>query len=58
MAEPPSSRAELMEQHRAARQRRDKAALGSADFRAAAEDVARIEVEIARLEEPPAQAPD
>lgn len=54
---PPSSRAELMEKHRAACRRRDAAALGSADFRAAAEEVAQIEIEIARLEEPTAQAP-
>ncbi|HUR16241.1 MAG TPA: hypothetical protein VMZ33_03050 [Candidatus Limnocylindrales bacterium] len=43
-----------MEQHRAARARRDSAQLGSDDFRAAAEEIARIEVEIARREEPPA----
>ncbi len=47
-------RATLMEQHRAARIRRDAAALGSDEFRAAAEEIARIEVEIARREEPPA----
>ena len=43
----------LMEQHRAARARRDSAPLGSDEFRAAAEEIARIEVEIARREEPP-----
>lgn len=53
-----TSRSQLMEGHAAARRRRDTAALGSADFRAAAEEVARIEIEIARLEEPPAQSPD
>lgn len=48
-----ATRAELMEQHAAARQRRNQAPLGSADFRAAAEDVARIEIAIAQLEEQP-----
>jgi hypothetical protein len=55
---PPEGRAALMEQHAAARRRRDSAPLGSDEFRAAAEEVARIEIEIARLEEPPAVAPD
>ena len=44
-----------MEHHRAARARRDAAALGSDEFRAAAEEIARVEIAIARLEEP---APD
>ena len=39
--------------HRAARLRRDAAPLGSDDYRSAAEEVARIEIEIARIEEPP-----
>ncbi len=42
-----------MERHAAARHRRDEAALGSDEFRAAAEDVARIEIAIAAVEEPP-----
>jgi hypothetical protein len=42
-----------MEQHRAARARREAAPLGSDAYRAAAEEIARIEVEIARIEEPP-----
>jgi hypothetical protein len=46
----------LMELHRAARARRDAAALGSDEFRAAAEEIARIEIEIARIEEPPVPA--
>lgn len=46
------TRNELMEEHVAARQRRDAAPLGSDEFRAAAEEVARIEVAIAQLEEP------
>jgi transcription elongation GreA/GreB family factor len=49
----PATRAELMEQHAAARQRRNMAQLGSPDYRAAAEDLARIEIAIAQLEEPP-----
>lgn len=53
----PSDRNTLMEQHAAAKQRRDDAPLGSDAFRAAAEDVARIEIEIASLEEPPPAAP-
>jgi phosphopantothenate synthetase len=42
----------LLVEHRAARARREQAALGSDEFRAAAEEIARIEVEINRLEEP------
>jgi hypothetical protein len=48
-----SGRSSLMEQHVAARARRDAAALGSDEYQAAAEEVGRIEVAIARLEEPP-----
>jgi hypothetical protein len=47
-----------MERHRAARERRDGAALDSEEYRAAAEEVARIEVEIARAEEPPVRPSD
>jgi len=50
---PSGTRAELMEQHAAARQRRNVAPLGSEDYRAAAEDLARIEIAIAQLEEQP-----
>jgi hypothetical protein len=45
-------RAELLAAHRAARTKRDAASLGSADFQAAAEEIASIEVQINRLEEP------
>jgi hypothetical protein len=45
-----AARAELLARHAAARRRRNSAALGSPDFRAACEEVARIEVDIARLE--------
>jgi hypothetical protein len=47
-----AARDQLMEQHRAACQRREGAPLGSDEFRAAAEEVARIEIAIAQLEEP------
>jgi transcription elongation GreA/GreB family factor len=42
--------------HAAARQRREAAALGSDEYRAAAEEVARIEIQIALIEEPPPAA--
>jgi hypothetical protein len=47
-----------MERHAGARRRRDASPLGSDEFRAAAEEVASIEIEIARLEEPSAEPPD
>jgi hypothetical protein len=50
-------RSSLMEKHAAARARRDAAALGSEEYREAAEEVGRIEVAIAKLEEPPQQPP-
>ncbi len=46
-------RSELMRQHRDARARREAAPLDSAAYRTASEDVARIEIAIAALEEPP-----
>jgi hypothetical protein len=56
---PPAAQTEtrdsLMERHRAARARREAAPLGSDAFRDAAEEVARIEIAIAQLEEPPPQ---
>jgi hypothetical protein len=42
-----------MRQHRDARARREAAPLDSAAYRKASEDVARIEIAIAALEEPP-----
>jgi hypothetical protein len=48
-------RRSLMERHAAAVARRRAAPLGSEAFQKAAEQVARIEVQIARLEEPPAE---
>jgi hypothetical protein len=38
--------------HEAARRRREAAALGSDEYRAAAEELASIEIQIARVEEP------
>jgi hypothetical protein len=51
-----NQRDELLAKHREARARRDAAALGSDAFRAAAEEIARIEVAINRLEEPDSAA--
>jgi len=52
-----TDRSALMQRHSAARARRDAALLGSEEFRAAAEEIARIEIAIAQLEEPPAGRP-
>jgi hypothetical protein len=49
-------RSDLMARHAEARARRDGAALGSDAYREAAEEVARIEIEIAAREEPPPPA--
>ena len=54
---PPDTREGLMRLHAAARARRDSSDLGSDGFRDAAEEVARIEVAIAAIEEPPAEPP-
>ncbi len=45
-------REDLLAQHRSARAKRDAAPLGGSEFRAAAEEIALIEVQISRLEEP------
>ena len=45
-----ATREQLMAQWREARGRRDAAPLGGEEFRAAAEEIARLEVEIARLD--------
>ena len=47
-----ATRTRLMQQHVEARRRRDAAPLGSDEYRAACEDIARIEIEIAASEEP------
>ena len=46
----PATREALLEQHAAARRRRNAAELGSHDWEQASAEVGRIEVEIARLE--------
>lgn len=46
----PHTRTELLALHAAARRRRNAAPWGSADHRAAVEEIGRIEVEIARIE--------
>ncbi len=50
MTEPVKTREGLLIDHVAARRRRDVAPLGSEEYRAALEELARIEVEIARIE--------
>jgi hypothetical protein len=45
-----AAREQLLARWREARRRRDGAPLGGDEFRAAAEEIARIEVEIARLD--------
>ncbi len=52
-----ATRAALMAEHVQARARRDAAALGSDEYRAACEEVGAIEVRIAAAEEPPASLP-
>ncbi len=53
MSKPTSAtRTRLMEQHVEARRRRDAADLGSDQYRAACEEIARIEIAIAASEEP------
>jgi hypothetical protein len=47
---PSSPRDALMREWRAARTRRDAAELGGEAYRAACEDIARVEIEIARVE--------
>ncbi|HUQ78282.1 MAG TPA: hypothetical protein VM427_05355 [Patescibacteria group bacterium] len=46
----PATRPELMELHRTARARRNGAPLGSESFRAAVDEIARIEVRIAAID--------
>jgi hypothetical protein len=46
----PATREALLEQHAAARRRRNEAALGGHEWEQASADVGRIEIEIARLE--------
>ncbi len=55
MANPdaPRDRSALMARHVEARRRRDEATLDGEAFRAASEEIAKIEVAIAEMEEPP-----
>ena len=46
----PGTRAELLALHRETRRRRNAAAHGSAEHKAAIELIARIEIEVARIE--------
>lgn len=50
MADQPKTRESLLIEHAAARRRRAAAPLDSAAYRAASDEIARIEVEIARVE--------
>ncbi len=52
----PTTRAALLTLHAEARRRRDRSALGGPDYRQACEDIATIEVQIARIEQPAAKA--
>lgn len=49
MGKQPATMDELRRAHAEARRRRDGAALGSDEYRAAAAEVGRIEVEMARI---------
>jgi hypothetical protein len=55
-AEAPHDRSALMAKHVEARRRRDAATLDGEAFRAASEEVAKIEIAIAEMEEPPVAA--
>ncbi len=54
----PASRPELLALHAEARHRRDRSRLGSPEYREACEEIAAIEVQIARIEQLPAANPD
>lgn len=49
----PDNRPALLELHAAARRRRDRAPLGGPEYREACEEIAAIEVQIARIERAP-----
>ncbi|HEY7828040.1 MAG TPA: hypothetical protein VIB99_07385 [Candidatus Limnocylindrales bacterium] len=53
----PRTRAELLALHAQARKHRDSAPLGGPDYRAACEEIAAIEVQIARIEVAQAASP-
>ena len=49
------TREELLRQHRDVIRRRHSVPLGGPEYRQLAEEVARIEIEIARIDEPPVE---
>lgn len=53
----PDTRPALLALHAEVRRRRDRAALGGAEYRQACEEIAAIEVQIARIEQPPEHPP-
>jgi hypothetical protein len=52
----PDNRAALLVLHAEVRRRRDRAALGGPEYRAACEEIAAIEVQVARIEQPQSAA--
>ena len=58
MDDPAPTRESLMERHREALRRRSQAATGTPEYEHAAEEIARIEVAIAAVEELPPADPD
>jgi hypothetical protein len=53
----PNTRPALLALHAEVRRRRDRAALGGAEYRQACQEIAAIEVQIARIEQPPEPPP-
>ena len=53
--QPGPTREELLRQHRDVIRRRQSVPLGGPEYRRLAEEVARIEIEIARIDEPPVE---
>ena len=53
----PDTRPALLALHAEVRRRRDRAALGGSEYRQACEEIAAIEVQIARIEQPATATP-
>jgi hypothetical protein len=53
----PETRPALLALHAEVRRRRERAALGGSDYRQACEEIAAIEVQIARIEQPQQDPP-
>ena len=53
----PDTRPALLALHAEVRRRRDRAALGGAEYRQACQEIAAIEVQIARIEQPQQDLP-